>query len=307
MIAGADGPDDQVARWAYGVRSAAGPLPIALFRRPATRRAPPAGPLPGSPRARPTASSWRCWTAALEPPADVAEVTDVDCRASPGGRRMSNRPPAARRAPGYAGAPARRPRSAATAAPCPISAEPPATRVCGRCSLGELHRRLGRRRTGAGRAVSARRPRRCRSARCRAWPSAASACRETEAVNRHVTELLVPADCEGSGPESLVNLLMHARAARARSTRSSCAPRTSSASATGPRSAPAVRRAPPRRHSGRRPPPLAPRRRLPASTPPQAAPVVHRRLRGLRARRAGPIPVRAWAPSARTPRPRCSG
>lgn len=33
---------------------------------------------------------------------------------------------------------------------------------------------------------------------------------ETEAVNRHVTELLVPADCEGVGPESLVNLLLHA-------------------------------------------------------------------------------------------------
>jgi hypothetical protein len=33
---------------------------------------------------------------------------------------------------------------------------------------------------------------------------------ETEATNRHVTELLVPADCEGAGPESLVNLLLHA-------------------------------------------------------------------------------------------------
>ena len=33
VIAGAYVPDDDVARWAYGVRSAAGPLPIALFRR----------------------------------------------------------------------------------------------------------------------------------------------------------------------------------------------------------------------------------------------------------------------------------
>jgi MerR family transcriptional regulator, light-induced transcriptional regulator len=33
VIAGAHVPDDDVARWAYGVRSAAGPLPIALFRR----------------------------------------------------------------------------------------------------------------------------------------------------------------------------------------------------------------------------------------------------------------------------------
>jgi hypothetical protein len=33
VIAGAHVSDDDVARWAYGVRSAAGPLPIALFRR----------------------------------------------------------------------------------------------------------------------------------------------------------------------------------------------------------------------------------------------------------------------------------
>jgi hypothetical protein len=31
-----------------------------------------------------------------------------------------------------------------------------------------------------------------------------------EAVSRHVTDLLVPADCEGTGPESLVNVLVHA-------------------------------------------------------------------------------------------------
>lgn len=33
---------------------------------------------------------------------------------------------------------------------------------------------------------------------------------EAQAVNRHVTELLVPADAEASGPEALVNLLVHA-------------------------------------------------------------------------------------------------
>ena len=33
---------------------------------------------------------------------------------------------------------------------------------------------------------------------------------ETDAVNRHVNELLVPADAEGSGPGDLVNLLIHA-------------------------------------------------------------------------------------------------
>jgi hypothetical protein len=33
---------------------------------------------------------------------------------------------------------------------------------------------------------------------------------ETEAVNRHINELLVPADAEASGPGDLVNLLVHA-------------------------------------------------------------------------------------------------
>ena len=33
---------------------------------------------------------------------------------------------------------------------------------------------------------------------------------ETDAVHRHITELLVPADAEASGPGDLVNLLVHA-------------------------------------------------------------------------------------------------
>src|SRR4029079_13667755 len=33
---------------------------------------------------------------------------------------------------------------------------------------------------------------------------------EPEAVNRHINELLVPADAEASGPGDLVNLLVHA-------------------------------------------------------------------------------------------------
>jgi hypothetical protein len=32
----------------------------------------------------------------------------------------------------------------------------------------------------------------------------------SDAVDRNVTDLLVPADCEASGPESLVNLIVHA-------------------------------------------------------------------------------------------------
>jgi DNA-binding transcriptional MerR regulator len=51
IIAGTYVPDDHVARWAYQARSAAGPLPVMLFRRPApsgsvraTARALPEGP-----------------------------------------------------------------------------------------------------------------------------------------------------------------------------------------------------------------------------------------------------------------------
>jgi hypothetical protein len=33
---------------------------------------------------------------------------------------------------------------------------------------------------------------------------------ETQAVNRHITDLLLPADIELAGPESLVNLIVHA-------------------------------------------------------------------------------------------------
>lgn len=33
---------------------------------------------------------------------------------------------------------------------------------------------------------------------------------ETDVVNRHVSDLLVPADAEAAGPEDLVNLLIHA-------------------------------------------------------------------------------------------------
>lgn len=44
VIAGRHASDDQVARWAYTVRSAAGPLPVALFRRrPDSERLHPTG------------------------------------------------------------------------------------------------------------------------------------------------------------------------------------------------------------------------------------------------------------------------
>jgi MerR family transcriptional regulator, light-induced transcriptional regulator len=43
VVAGGEAPDDQVARWAYRVRSAAGALQITLFRRGRTDRTRTAG------------------------------------------------------------------------------------------------------------------------------------------------------------------------------------------------------------------------------------------------------------------------
>ena len=44
VIAGRHATDDEVARWAYGIRSAAGPLPVSLFRRrPDSDRLHPSG------------------------------------------------------------------------------------------------------------------------------------------------------------------------------------------------------------------------------------------------------------------------
>jgi hypothetical protein len=33
VIAGGEAPDDEVARWAYGVRECTGPVPFVLYRR----------------------------------------------------------------------------------------------------------------------------------------------------------------------------------------------------------------------------------------------------------------------------------
>ena len=85
----------------------------------------------------------------------------------------------------------------------------PASRVCGRCELGLL--------IGAPADLSP-----ASSDPFLLVDSTLSVCGmsalaeellglvETEAVNRHINELLVPADAEGSGPGDLVNLLVHA-------------------------------------------------------------------------------------------------
>jgi hypothetical protein len=85
----------------------------------------------------------------------------------------------------------------------------PATRVCGRCELGLL--------IGAPPELAP-----AASDPFLLVDSTLSVCgvsalaeellgmRETQAVNRHFNELLVPADAEASSPGDLVNLLMHA-------------------------------------------------------------------------------------------------
>jgi MerR family transcriptional regulator, light-induced transcriptional regulator len=55
VLAGSHASDDEVARWAYAVRAAAGPLPVAVFRRPGQTRL--RGPGNGALPARPAAAS----------------------------------------------------------------------------------------------------------------------------------------------------------------------------------------------------------------------------------------------------------
>jgi hypothetical protein len=85
----------------------------------------------------------------------------------------------------------------------------PASRVCGRCELGLL--------IGAPPKLAP-----APSDPFLLVDSTLSVCgmsalaeeligvQETEAVNHHITEFLVPADAEASGPGDLVNLLVHA-------------------------------------------------------------------------------------------------
>src|SRR3954447_19211226 len=85
----------------------------------------------------------------------------------------------------------------------------PASRVCGRCELGLL---IG---APADLAPAPSDPFLLLAATLSVCGMSALAedllgVVETEAVNRHINELLVPADAEVSGPGDLVNLLIHA-------------------------------------------------------------------------------------------------
>ena len=98
------------------------------------------------------------------------------------------------------------------------------------------------RRPSPGRAVPARRP---LAAGLRGVADGAErylGVEEADAVGRHVTELLVPADVEAAGPEGLVNLVVHAARGEGQVERIVLRPPPSTASASGPRSAPAARR-----------------------------------------------------------------
>jgi len=86
---------------------------------------------------------------------------------------------------------------------------PPSSRVCARCGLGLLVA------APAGVAPSPDAPFLLVDGTlsvCAVSRVAEGVLRmpETQAINRHIADLVVPADAEASGPESLVNLIMHA-------------------------------------------------------------------------------------------------
>ena len=80
VIAGARVPDDDVARWAYQARASAGPLPLALFRRPSRDRVRTTGAraLPDEPF-----DAHRQLLALLEAPAAAPEAAHDDRVVSP--------------------------------------------------------------------------------------------------------------------------------------------------------------------------------------------------------------------------------
>ena len=206
IIAGANVPDDHVARWAYHVRAArparcrscssAAPRAPA---RPRDRARAPRGPVRGaSRRARRARGD-------AGPEGEPVPVRCAPCRRPRGGG--SARDPRAPRRPGRRSTAAPSRRSAGTAAGRPRS-----PRAAGHARLPALRARArapgaqGRRAAGRG-AV----PRRRLAAGVCALSRKAEdllGVPETRAVNRHVSEFLTPADAEAHEPEDLLTSLV---------------------------------------------------------------------------------------------------
>ena len=207
------------------VRSAAGPLPVAIFRRGERRRRSHRARrvLPSIPDRGPRRSCWRCSSTAPSTPLPgcSTRMTSPSCSDAPSagtGSGVSARPHLVA-LPGYVD---RREPDVLFCGHCGSHAADdgttPLSRVCGRCGLGLLiGARAGLAPAARGSVPARRRPadglRRLAPAR-----ESVLGVAETEVVNRPVADVLVPADCRGDGAEVLVHLHHGApRAARARS------------------------------------------------------------------------------------------
>ena len=109
-----------------------------------------------------------------------------------------------------------------------------ATRVCDRCSLGLLIAAPADAVPAADAPFLLVDSAALRSARCRAMAERCSASARPRRSTATSPSCSVPADCEGAGPESLVQPAAARRPRRGRGAQASCcAPRASSASASG--------------------------------------------------------------------------
>ena len=185
IIAGAHVPDDDVARWAYQARSAAGPLPVMLFRRPAPS---------GSVRAdgtRPARRRRSRRTASRSASLDETPARDGrrgSARRAQGDRRTAE----GRRVTRALHAVRVDARGRPVVAFCGHCGRPPeatesqpATRVCGRCGLGLVLQAPKGIAPAARASRSSSSTRGWRCARSRARRRTCSACRRPRGEPAH--------------------------------------------------------------------------------------------------------------------------
>ena len=211
VVAGAEAPDDEVARWAYRVRSAAGALRSTLFRRGRVergrdRRAPARRVARrGAPRRSSTCSTavpaTRRVRAHDEPTLDAAAQEGERMSAAPAARRASRLRRAAASDVQFCG-------HCGRAAAIDIAA--PASRVCGALRDGAAHRRAVRARARARAIRSCSSTRRCRSAACPRWPRSCSASSRPRRSTATSTSCSCRPTPRRRARGDLVNLLVHA-------------------------------------------------------------------------------------------------
>ena len=206
IIAGANVPDDHVARWAYQARSASGPLPVMLFRRPA-----PSGSVRATARALPEGPFEAHRRRARRARGDAGpEGEPVPARCAPHVGRAAEGRHVTRALRAVRVDAHGRPVEAFCGhcgRPPEVTDQQPSTRVCRRCGLGLVLQ------APKGVAPQAGEPFLVVDSRLEVCALSRKAedllgVPETRAVNRHISEFLTPAAAETASPEDLLTSLV---------------------------------------------------------------------------------------------------